>query len=649
MTDRFIPLSDGEVRTWLSGTVFPLITCNVRMAASALLMLNREAGYASSYTTWDIKDAALFLNSEGMTDLSDSTWRKCMSMKPAPKVERGLAMLGFFCLEGTALKLCGLPGFRLKGRYSPFFTLTPCYALLKETERALKGCHTANTFEQICSAIHQLMVYACTEGETELTHELCLRAIKAYGKASAVGQRLSYIIPVIDRMFSMHWEYPRTLEPYTPLPLPSPEEAAAYFEQYGDVTPRTDMLIVRAMEALREFGESESSRGQYLKIMRRFHWRCFKAGEMYYRPELYAEYPDSERELTAQGKQKSWKSEIARRCGPVLAVVAASGVIPDDIFRREDFKFADPGLEEIHRALRIWIGKERGLSGACISLHRYVLRFTIEGSSSSSADELKRIGKAELDLILELFSRKCSVSSRATLMPLLSDVLKWLYERGFMDNDLSGGVIRPRHIRTYDPPYLKLSDQKRLELALENETWRTRAIVLLAINLGLRQSDIASLRKCDVDFRHRKLSITQCKTGVPLELPVSEAILKAIRNYISTERPLPYKDSGESIFPGIFPPFKPVKSLYHIVSGTLERAGLKAENGSAGGPHLLRYSLVHAMMVTKTRHKVITDTLGHVSEDSDRPYLSMNREMLRKCALDLSVTGKGRGFEKEEA
>ena len=268
------------------------------------------------------------------------------------------------------------------------------------------------------------MVYACTEGETELTHELCLRAIKAYGKASAVGQRLSYIIPVIDRMFSMHWENPRTLEPYTPLPLPSPEEAAAYFEQYGDVTPRTDMLIVRAMEALREFGESESSRGQYLKIMRRFHWRCFKAGEMYYRPELYAEYPDSERELTAQGKQKSWKSEIARRCGPVLAVVAASGVIPDDIFRREDFKFADPGLEEIHRALRIWIGKERGLSGACISLHRYVLRFTIEGSSSSSADELKRIGKAELDLILELFSRKCSVSSRATLMPLLSDVLK---------------------------------------------------------------------------------------------------------------------------------------------------------------------------------------------------------------------------------
>ena len=649
MTDRFIPLPDGEVRTWLSGAAFPLITCNVRMAASALLILNREAGYASSYTTGDIKAAALFLNSKGMTELSDSTWRKCMSMMPAPRIRRGLMLPGYFCIRGTALKLSGLPCSSLKHLFSPFFTLTPCYTMLKETELALMNNHSASTFEQIRTALHLLMSLADAGDEKELSLELCFRTIQTYSSHSSVVQRLPYIIPVIDRMFSMRWENPRTLEPYTPLPLPSPEEAAAYFEQYGDVTPGTDMLIVRAMEALREFGESESSRGQYLKIMRRFHWRCFKAGEMYYRPELYEEYLDSERELTARGKQKSWKSEIARRCGMVLDVVAASGGIPADIFRRENFKFDDPGLEAIHRDLRTWIGDERGLSEACISLHRFVLRTVIEGSSSSSADELKRIGKAELDLILELFSRKCRVSSRATLMPLLPDVLRWLYDRGFTDSDLSGGVIRPRYIRTCDPPYLKLSDQKRLELAPENETWRTRAIVLLAINPGLRQSDIAALRKCDIDFRHRKLSITQCKTGVPLELPVGEAILKAIRNYISTERPLPYKDSGESIFLGIFPPFKPVKSLYHIVSGTLERAGLKAENGSAGGPHLLRYSLVHAMMVTKTRHKVITDTPGHVSEDSDRPYLSMNREMLRKCALDLSVTGKGRGFEKEEA
>lgn len=62
---------------------------------------------------------------------------------------------------------------------------------------------------------------------------------------------------------------------------------------------------------------------------------------------------------------------------------------------------------------------------------------------------------------------------------------------------------------------------------------------------------------------------------------------------------------------------------------------------------MLRYSLAHAMMYTQTDHKVMTDTLGHQSKDSDRPYLSMNEEMLLKCALDLSSLGMGRYGKKE--
>lgn len=56
---------------------------------------------------------------------------------------------------------------------------------------------------------------------------------------------------------------------------------------------------------------------------------------------------------------------------------------------------------------------------------------------------------------------------------------------------------------------------------------------------------------------------------------------------------------------------------------------------------MLRYSLVHALLSSMVEHKVITDTLGHTSEQSDRPYLSMSDDMLRLCALDLSLIGKG--------
>jgi hypothetical protein len=67
--------------------------------------------------------------------------------------------------------------------------------------------------------------------------------------------------------------------------------------------------------------------------------------------------------------------------------------------------------------------------------------------------------------------------------------------------------------------------------------------------------------------------------------------------------------------------------------------GIKPVNGNATGVHLFRYSLVHRLLTAKVPHQVITDTLGHTSKESDKPYLSMEESMLRMCALDLSVIG----------
>ena len=62
----------------------------------------------------------------------------------------------------------------------------------------------------------------------------------------------------------------------------------------------------------------------------------------------------------------------------------------------------------------------------------------------------------------------------------------------------------------------------------------------------------------------------------------------------------------------------------------------------------MRYSLVHAMMSSETDKYVITQTLGHSVDSSDRPYLSMEEQMLKSCALDLKLIGLGNGFEEDE-
>ena len=52
------------------------------------------------------------------------------------------------------------------------------------------------------------------------------------------------------------------------------------------------------------------------------------------------------------------------------------------------------------------------------------------------------------------------------------------------------------------------------------------------------------------------------------------------------------------------------------------------------------------MLYNETPKHIITEALGHSVDTSDRPYLSMQDQMLKKCALDLQLIGLGKDFEK---
>ena len=143
------------------------------------------------------------------------------------------------------------------------------------------------------------------------------------------------------------------------------------------------------------------------------------------------------------------------------------------------------------------------------------------------------------------------------------------------------------------------------------------------------------------------LKIVQRKTKKSLELPIFSHILETIKAYIIEERPIPYSDDQE-IFLSTYPPFKPLSDLSGITSKWIKKAGIQAENKDIKGPHLMRYSLVHAMMSSESDKYLITQTLGHSIDSSDRPYLSMEEQMLKKCALSLELIGLGNGIEENE-
>ena len=87
-------------------------------------------------------------------------------------------------------------------------------------------------------------------------------------------------------------------------------------------------------------------------------------------------------------------------------------------------------------------------------------------------------------------------------------------------------------------------------------------------------------------------------------------------------------------------PFKKLESMYVVCSRLFTKADIKPVNRDSKGPHVCRHTLTHKLLLNKVPHQVVTDTLGHVSKESDKPYLSMEEQMLRECPLDLSLIGQ---------
>jgi integrase len=200
---------------------------------------------------------------------------------------------------------------------------------------------------------------------------------------------------------------------------------------------------------------------------------------------------------------------------------------------------------------------------------------------------------------------------------------------------IMGGFVQRGSVAAY----ISEKDQIDLIAQLDKESKRTKAVILLALRLGLRDCDICNFTFQEIDWQHDKIRLIQHKTGEPLVLPLLPDVGNALMDYIINDRPRK-NDHYPYVFLREQAPYHKLNSVYTTCSKLLDRLGIKPVNGSATGVHLFRYSLVHKLLAAKVPHQVITDTLGHVSKESDKPYLSMEESMLRMCALDLSVIGR---------
>lgn len=398
-----------------------------------------------------------------------------------------------------------------------------------------------------------------------------------------------------------------------------------------------DYLIVKAGIEMKYLNLSDSTIGQYkhswMDIRRYFN----TASSHEYDETLMQDYLQEINTQRSNNSMKEWKWKIDRKAVHILMEVAGTGCFHWEIIHK-NISCSTPEVEYIRRQYTNSI-KQRNLSQSTIGLHDYVFRKTVEFAGIETQEDLLFLTPEAVQFVIGRFADSCCRRSMATILPILRSMLKSLHTDSLINRELSGMVMGGFVQRGSVATYISEKSQTELINGLDKESKRTRAIILLALHLGLRDCDICNLTFQEIDWQHDRIQLIQKKTAVPLVLPLLPDVGNAFMDYILNERPK-RNDRYPYIFLRKQAPYNKLASAYSICSKLLNRMGIKPVNGNATGVHLFRYSLVHRLLTAKVPHQVIKDTLGHTSKESDKPYLSMEESMLRMCALDLSVIGR---------
>jgi len=395
------------------------------------------------------------------------------------------------------------------------------------------------------------------------------------------------------------------------------------------------VLIVKTEVEMSHVGLSESTMGQYRHAWMDVYRFFYGHGSTVYDQGVVEEFIRQATMARDEGRMMEWKWKINRKAALVLVEVASTGRFAWSL-AREPVGLFDPGLDQVRRDYLSWVGR-RGVRPATVSLHDYVFRGMVTHANITGTARLWSVSPEDVTDMVAGFASVCNRRSLSTVVPIIRAVLGFLHSHGHVERCLSGMVMAVFTQKGNVAAYLCGDDEARIVAQLEHESKRDKAIVLLGLRLGLRDSDICGLRFDQIDWDQDMIRLVQKKTGVGLTLPLVADVGNAVMDYLCEERPS--TRGCPFVFVRKQAPHVKLVSTYTIFARIARRVGVAPVNGTVVGARLYRYTLAHRLLAAGTPHQVITGVLGHTSKESDKPYLSMDVPMLRMCALDLSVVG----------
>jgi integrase len=230
-------------------------------------------------------------------------------------------------------------------------------------------------------------------------------------------------------------------------------------------------------------------------------------------------------------------------------------------------------------------------------------------------------------------------NSMAHLVSNLRSFICYLCMKNLVDASLTGHLPRIRIPRDANiRPVWTIDDQATLLDAVNRTTNHGRrdyAILLLGIRLGMRPSDIRSLRLEHLLWDQMWIEMLQVKTGKPLSVPLPIDVGNAIIDYLRHGRP---PTNYREVFLRVQAPYEPLTNIDGIIR-KYQRCKSIGPRNYEHGFRSLRHTLATALLTKETPMETISDLLGHASSDTTFLYTKVDVEGLRCVALDPEESG----------
>lgn len=187
-------------------------------------------------------------------------------------------------------------------------------------------------------------------------------------------------------------------------------------------------------------------------------------------------------------------------------------------------------------------------------------------------------------------------------------------------------IIRPRKQRKL-PNVLSKEEVKRLLLATSN--LKHRCLLMVVYGAGLRIGEALRLTIEDVRSKEKILYIRQSKGAKDRRVPLSETMLKVLREYYLAYKPKHFLFEGQN--GGQYS----ARSAQKIIKRSARKAGIKINVTL----HTLRHSYATHLMQNQVGLRYIQEILGHNSPKTTMLYTHLSGKQLSEVRSPLDDMG----------